>query len=420
MSATLTHSGNDDISCSIVAKRILIADDSVTIQKAFAMTFAGEDVVVNAARSVDEAFALAQKQKPDLIIADGAMPGRTGYDLCVQVRGDASLRGVPVYILSSGQQPYDEVRGQKAGADGQLTKPWDTVAFIQQVTALANGAAALPRRTTGSSIPVATVEEDADYGEISIEPSGPEMAPAPPPPAPAPAPIPMPRSPTPPLPAAPLGAPPGMRPSLIPGLRPGAVSPARPGTAPMRPLVPPAAPPRPAAAPAVGRTMIGLPAAGAPIPGVARPAPTMPPIGPGAAPVLRAPFAPAPPPAAPPPAPAPVVPFAPPAPPPARGRTVTPTPTPAPVPVPRARLATPAPVPPPPAPPPAVVMPPAAMAPAVAQSIDQKLAAISAKGPEYEAIAKLSREIIEQVVWEVVPDLAEAIIREHLEKRGRI
>ena len=57
---------------------------------------------------------------------------------------------------------------------------------------------------------------------------------------------------------------------------------------------------------------------------------------------------------------------------------------------------------------------------AVTQSIEQKLAAISAKGPEYEAIAKLSREIIEQVVWEVVPDLAEAIIREHMEKRGRL
>ncbi|HXJ21507.1 MAG TPA: response regulator [Polyangia bacterium] len=398
-----------------MAKRILIADDSVTIQKALAMTFAGEDVAVTAARSADEAFSLAQKQRPDLIIADGAMPGRTGYDLCVQVRGDANLRSVPFYILASGQQPYDESRAQKSGVDGQLIKPWDTAAFVQQINAIGSVAGGVPtaRRTTGSSIPVVT-DDDGDYGEISIEASGPETtASASPPPAPVPAPVPIPRSPTPPLPAAPLGAPPGMRPSLIPGLRPGAVQPARPGTAPMRPLAPAAAapaPPRPAAAPAVGRTMIGLPAAGAPIPGVARPAPTMPPIAPGAAPVLRAPFAPAPPAA--PPAPNPVVPFTPPAPPPPRARAVTPTPTP--VPVPRPRLATPAPVPPPPAPPPAV------MPQAVAQSIDQRLAAISAKGPEYEAIAKLSREIIEQVVWEVVPDLAEAIIREHLEKRGRM
>ena len=55
---------------------------------------------------------------------------------------------------------------------------------------------------------------------------------------------------------------------------------------------------------------------------------------------------------------------------------------------------------------------------AVSGGIEQKLAAFAAKGPEYEAIAKLSREIIEQVVWEVVPELAEAIIREQVEKRG--
>ena len=81
-------------------------------------------------------------------------------------------------------------------------------------------------------------------------------------------------------------------------------------------------------------------------------------------------------------------------PPPVRAREATPVP-----PV-RAREAT-------PTPPPAMVT----------AAVEQKLAAISAKGPEYEAIAKLSREIIEQIVWEVVPQLAEAIIRERLDKQ---
>jgi hypothetical protein len=87
----------------------------------------------------------------------------------------------------------------------------------------------------------------------------------------------------------------------------------------------------------------------------------------------------------------------------------------------RARLATPPPrqrlVTPPPPPPRQRLNSPAAQA-TISASVEQKLAAISAKGPEYEAIAKLSREIIEQVVWEVVPELAEAIIREHLKTRG--
>jgi hypothetical protein len=55
---------------------------------------------------------------------------------------------------------------------------------------------------------------------------------------------------------------------------------------------------------------------------------------------------------------------------------------------------------------------------AVSNLVDQKVAAIAARGPEYEALAKLSREVIEQIVWEIVPELAEAIIREHVAKRG--
>ena len=91
-----------------MAKRILIADDSVTIQKAFAMTFAGaDDVTITGARSADEGLALAQRAHPDLIIADGVMPGRSGYDLCASVKADPALRAVPVYILASPQQPWN-------------------------------------------------------------------------------------------------------------------------------------------------------------------------------------------------------------------------------------------------------------------------------------------------------------------------
>ena len=64
------------------------------------------------------------------------------------------------------------------------------------------------------------------------------------------------------------------------------------------------------------------------------------------------------------------------------------------------------------------VVPPvsAKLAEKVSDKLTQKMAEVSARGPEYEAIAKLSREIIEQVVWEVVPELAEVMIREHIER----
>ncbi len=399
-----------------MAKRILIADDSVTIQRAFAMTFGSEDVTLTLARSADEGLALAQRNPPDLIIADGVMPGRTGYDLCTQVRSDPGLRSVPVYILASSQQPYDEAKGRRAGADGHLLKPWDTTVFIQQVTeALGRGSAgasrspavaAAPTRPSAVSLPGSAIEDD--YGEISIDRGADTVTPPPLGSS-------LGRAPSAPSlsgPPAMAAAPAAMRPSLIPGMRPGGVAPARPGTAPVRPLggiggLPASAPPRPAMPPAT-RTMIGLPAANVPIPGAMRPvapAPTQP-----APSVPQRPRVATPAPAAaerprlttpPPPA------AAPPGAPSYRPRVATPPPGMA--------LAT----------PPAVLAPPVARSAspspasaAIAASVDQKLALIASKGAEYEAIAKLSREIIEQVVWEVVPELAEAIIREQLAKRN--
>ena len=281
-----------------MAKRVLVVDDSVTIQKAFAMTFAAEDVTIVAARSAEEGLALAQRSRPDLIVADGVMSGRSGYDLCALTKSDPGLRGVPVYILTSSHNPYDELQGRHVAADGHLVKPFDSGALIASVDeALRKGVTASLSAPAASSAPARTSGVYStvgdDYGEISVG-SGSgvragatvparasEIEVATPPPA----------APLPPAPARPMVAPAtavqspagGMRPSLIPGLRPG-IPTARPGTVPARsPGAPGSAPaafatspapgsgaaaptafPRSPApqAPAVGmRTMVGLPAA---------------------------------------------------------------------------------------------------------------------------------------------------------------
>src|SRR5216684_1341415 len=114
-------------------KRVLVADDSVTIQKAFAMTFGAEDVTLVAARSADEGLSMARQNRPDLIIADASMPGRSGYDLCAAVKSDGGLRATPVYILASSQQPFDESKGRQVGADGHFIKPFETGAMIDKL-----------------------------------------------------------------------------------------------------------------------------------------------------------------------------------------------------------------------------------------------------------------------------------------------
>jgi hypothetical protein len=57
-----------------------------------------------------------------------------------------------------------------------------------------------------------------------------------------------------------------------------------------------------------------------------------------------------------------------------------------------------------------------AAAAAASTSLQEVLGKLADKGPEYEAMAELARPLLEQIIWEVVPDLAEAIILENLEK----
>src|SRR5262245_6870565 len=118
-----------------MGKRVLVADDSATIQKAFSMVLGGlqDTIALVPARSYDEALAAAQKARPDLIIADVGLGNRTGYDLCAAVKADGSLRGIPVYILASGQAPYDDARGRQVGADGHLLKPFESQSLIDRI-----------------------------------------------------------------------------------------------------------------------------------------------------------------------------------------------------------------------------------------------------------------------------------------------
>src|SRR6185436_17222373 len=265
-----------------MAKRILIADDSVTIQKAFAMVFGGQDVTLLTARSVEEALSAAKHGRPDLVIADASLGNGSGYDLCASLKADAGLRTIPVYILASSHVPYDEGRGHRAGAAGSLVKPFESQSIIDQVTqALAHAPAApapapapvaaaapaprpepmrpepvrpeparpapmpavipqpIPSRETdrvelarAAAMAAAPADDDDDYGEFIVERPGSAPSPAPAAVRPAPA-----------------AAPAALRPSLIPGIRPGAPQPTS------RPFPPSAVP---APAPASAQASPGL------------------------------------------------------------------------------------------------------------------------------------------------------------------
>jgi CheY-like chemotaxis protein len=127
-------------------RRILLADDSVTIQKVIELTFMDEDYEVRAVSNGDEALALLPEVNPDFVIADVHMPGANGYEVC---RRSKQLRpDVPVLLLVGTFEPFDEAQTRTVGADSFLKKPFDSQELLQRVqdllAAKAPVAAAVP------------------------------------------------------------------------------------------------------------------------------------------------------------------------------------------------------------------------------------------------------------------------------------
>ena len=117
-------------------RTVLLADDSVTIQKVVGITFANEDVDLVTVDNGDDAVAKAREIAPDLVLADVVMPGLSGYEVCEAIRSDARLRQTPVLLLCGTFEEFDEDRARAAGANGHITKPFEAQTLVSQVKAL--------------------------------------------------------------------------------------------------------------------------------------------------------------------------------------------------------------------------------------------------------------------------------------------
>ena len=117
-------------------KTLLLADDSVTIQKVVGITFANEDVDLVTVDNGDVALERAREIRPDLVLADVAMPGMSGYELCKAIKADSELAGTPVVLLTGTFETFDAQRAADVGSDGHITKPFEAQALIDCVNAL--------------------------------------------------------------------------------------------------------------------------------------------------------------------------------------------------------------------------------------------------------------------------------------------
>lgn len=156
-------------------RRILLADDSVTIQKVIELTFMDEDYDVKAVSNGDEAIQSLSEYGPDFVIADVHMPGANGYEVC---RRSKEMRpAVPVLLLVGTFEPFDEAQARAAGAESHLKKPFDSQELLQRVGDL------LASRPSANAVPPPETVRMSDLPSMSglnLTPE-PELAPLSPP-----------------------------------------------------------------------------------------------------------------------------------------------------------------------------------------------------------------------------------------------
>ena len=73
----------------------------------------------------DSAFRAMQEEAPDLVLSDVVMPGKTGYELCKEIKGDMQLCHIPVVLLTAKTTDENKIEGLETGADAYVTKPFN-------------------------------------------------------------------------------------------------------------------------------------------------------------------------------------------------------------------------------------------------------------------------------------------------------
>ena len=118
-----------------MARKLLLADDSITIQKVVELVLAEEDFEIKSFGNGEDAFKALNTFIPDIVLADIEMPGLNGYQLCEKIKKNPATSGVPVILLAGAFEPIDEDLAKKVGADDSVIKPFESQELISKLNA---------------------------------------------------------------------------------------------------------------------------------------------------------------------------------------------------------------------------------------------------------------------------------------------
>src|SRR5438067_3734329 len=145
----------------IAGRKLLLADDSAAIQKVIELTFADEGMQVFSVGNGRLALEALEQVAPDVVLADVFMPELNGYDLCRSIKQNERFARTPVMLLVSSFEPFDEDEARRAGADDIVAKPFQSIRqLVSRVGSLLGKSESQESQSSFSTLGLSTAAPD--------------------------------------------------------------------------------------------------------------------------------------------------------------------------------------------------------------------------------------------------------------------
>lgn len=116
-----------------MTKRVLIADDEPNIVVSLEFLMERNGYQIRIASDGDQVLRAVEEQRPDLILLDVMLPGRSGFEVCQKIRENPAWQGIKIIMLTAKGRETEVAKGLALGADAYITKPFSTKDLLAQV-----------------------------------------------------------------------------------------------------------------------------------------------------------------------------------------------------------------------------------------------------------------------------------------------
>lgn len=116
-----------------MSKRILVIEDQEDNRRILRYLLKSADFEVLEALTGEDGVALAERERPDLILMDIQLPGLDGYEATRRIKSNPALRHIPIIVVTSYALSGDDVKAFEAGCDAYVTKPFSPRQLLAKI-----------------------------------------------------------------------------------------------------------------------------------------------------------------------------------------------------------------------------------------------------------------------------------------------